>query len=181
MSQLTRDILEVAKLEAGKIALAYDPVVIDKIIEESAQIMEFAIKEKKIDSRLELGVQTSMEGDSGKLLQVMNNLIGNAVKFTPSGGRIVITKSEDNGDVLITVSDTGPGIAENERGLVFSKFEQLKKSQEGVEPGYGLGLSICKSIIELHGGEIGVASKPGEGATFQVRLPKKKPENINPN
>jgi signal transduction histidine kinase len=175
MAQLTRDILDVSKLEAGKMELAYDPIVMDKIIQESAQIMEFAVKEKKIEIRLDLGEETAMEGDSGKLLQVMNNLIGNAVKFTPAGGSIVITKSGDNGSVLITVSDTGPGIAEDQRGLVFSKFEQVKSRQVGVEPGYGLGLTICKSVIELHGGTIGVASAPGEGATFQVRLPVKKP------
>ncbi|MDH4184123.1 MAG: ATP-binding protein [Nitrospinota bacterium] len=175
MMQLTRDILDISKLEAGKVELAYDPVVIDNIILESAQIMEFAIREKKIETRLELGQSTPMEGDSGKLLQVMNNLIGNAVKFTPAGGAIVIAKSVVDESVLITVSDTGPGIPEDEKGMVFSKFEQVKTSQQGVEPGYGLGLTICKSIIELHGGSISLASKPGEGATFHVKLPIKKP------
>ncbi|MDH5509754.1 MAG: HAMP domain-containing histidine kinase, partial [Nitrospinota bacterium] len=171
MSQLTRDILDVAKLEAGKVALAYDPIVIDDIIKESGQIMEFAMTEKKIELRMELGEPTKMEGDSGKLLQVMNNLIGNAVKFTPTEGSIMIAKRVEKTDVLISVSDTGPGIAEEEKGMLFSKFEQLKKSQQGVEPGFGLGLSICKSVIELHGGGITVSSAPGEGATFMVRIP----------
>jgi len=175
MSQLTRDILDVAKLEAGKVTLAYDPIVIDQIIEESAQIMGFAVAEKKIELRIELGEPTRMEGDSGKLSQVMNNLIGNAVKFTPTEGVITITKRVDGPDVLITITDTGPGIAEKDKGLLFSKFEQLKISQQGVEPGFGLGLSICKSIIELHAGKIAVDSAPGEGATFLVRIPLKNP------
>ncbi|MDH5637360.1 MAG: HAMP domain-containing histidine kinase, partial [Nitrospinota bacterium] len=175
MSQLTRDILDVAKLEAGKVALAYDPIVIDDIMRESAEIMEFAVAEKKIKLRMELGEPTKMEGDSGKLLQVMNNLIGNAVKFTPTEGAIIIAKKVERPDVLITVSDTGPGIAEEEKGMLFSKFEQLKKSQQGVEPGFGLGLSICKSVIELHGGTIAVSSALGEGATFMVRIPLKHP------
>lgn len=173
--QLTGDILDMAKLEGGKIKLAYDPIVIDNIVWESVQTMEFATKEKKLRTVIDLGEETQMEGDSGKLLQVMNNLIGNAVKFTPQGGTITISKEASNGNVVIKVSDTGPGIDTEDQGIVFSKFEQVRRHQLGVEPGSGLGLSICKSIVELHGGTIGVASAPGKGSTFHVSLPVRRP------
>lgn len=174
LSQLTNDILDISKLEAGKMRLAYDPVVIDDIIMESMHTMEFATKEKGLWTVLNLGEETRMQGDSGKLLQVMNNLIGNAVKFTPSGGTVRISKEASNGWVVIKVSDTGPGIDDEDKGLLFSKFEQARIIHQGVEPGTGLGLSICKNIVELHGGAIGVTSSPGKGSTFEISLPQER-------
>ncbi|HJM82098.1 MAG TPA: sensor histidine kinase [Nitrospinota bacterium] len=173
LTQLTNDILDISKLEAGKMQLALDPIVIDNIILESIEIMEFATKEKNLTPKIHLGNETFMEGDSGKLLQVMNNLIGNAVKFTPSGGTITVGKTTANQNVIISVTDTGPGIGDADRGLVFDKFEQLRRHQQGVEPGSGLGLSICKGIVDLHGGDISVVSKPNRGSTFTVTLPLK--------
>ncbi|HEB71148.1 MAG TPA: HAMP domain-containing histidine kinase [Nitrospirae bacterium] len=174
LSQLTNDILDISKLEAGKMSLAYDPIVIDDIIMESMSIMEFATREKGLWTVINLGEETQMEGDSSKLLQVINNLIGNAVKFTPDGGTIKISKEASNGSIIIKVSDTGPGIDDEDKGLVFSKFEQARRIHQGVEPGSGLGLSICKSIVELHGGSIGVISSPGKGSTFEITLPVKR-------
>jgi len=175
LTQLTNDILDIAKLEAGKLKLAYDPIILDNIIMESVQTMEFAIRKKDQKTIVNLGEQTHMEGDSGKLLQVMNNLIGNAVKFTPQGGSVTISKEIDDGSVCVKVTDTGPGIDVDDLGIVFSKFEQVRRHQQGIEPGSGLGLMICKNIVELHGGMIGVNSSLGQGSTFYVTLPLRKP------
>lgn len=171
--QLVNDILDVSKLEAGKVRLALDPVELDAVIEESARTMEFAAREKGQTIITELGEKTVAEVDESKLMQVMNNLIGNAVKFTPSGGVVRVAKTVENGDVVILVTDTGPGIPEEEQGMVFEKFEQARRHQQGIEPGSGLGLTICKELVELHGGKISVASAAGKGSTFSIRLPVK--------
>ncbi len=175
LTQLINDILDISKLESGTVSLAYDPIVIDNIITESLQTMEFATKEKELKVDIDLGEKTVMEGDSGKLFQVMNNLIGNAVKFTPKGGEIAVSKETDDETVIIKVKDTGPGIDVRDHGIVFSKFEQVRRHQQGVEPGSGLGLSICKNIVELHFGTIGVESRKNGGSTFQVILPLRRP------
>lgn len=174
LTQLVNDILDVSRLEAGKIKLAYDPIVVDDLINESVMTMEFIAKEKDETISTDLGARTAMEADSSKLLQVFNNLLANAIKFTPRGGKIDVTKRVENGNVIIQVSDTGPGIPKDERATVFDKFEQVKHLHQGVEPGSGLGLTICKSLIELHGGAIGVTGAPGEGSTFKVTLPLKR-------
>ncbi|MBI4665530.1 MAG: sensor histidine kinase [Nitrospinae bacterium] len=173
--QLVNDILDVSKLEQGAARLAYDPITLDNIIEESVKTMEFAALEKEQDIRMDLGEKTAMDADEAKLLQVMNNLIGNAIKFTPRGGNITVTKRTENGAAIIMVSDTGPGIPPEEQSAVFEKFEQLKMSQQGVEPGSGLGLAICKGYVELHRGNIRVTSNAGQGSTFHVSLPLKRP------
>ncbi len=171
LMQLVNDILDVSKIEAGAARITYDELAVDDIIEESVKTMEFAAHEKEQSVTLEMGEKTIMEGDGSKLLHVMNNLIGNAIKFTPRGGSIRIAKRTEDGHALIMVSDTGPGISREERDAVFGKFEQLKRTQQGVEPGSGLGLTICKGYVELHGGTISVAGGEGQGSTFHVRLP----------
>jgi len=179
LMQLVNDILDVSKLESGKVLLAYDPLVIDEIIMESVKTMEYIAREKEQVISLSLGDATAMEGDGAKLLQVINNLIGNAVKFTPKGGQIGVTKRVEDGRVVVMVSDTGPGIPVEEQGFVFDKFEQVKHHQQGIEPGSGLGLTICKSLVELHGGAISVSSVPGQGSTFHVEIPLRRPSGGN--
>lgn len=171
LMQLVNDILDVSKIEAGAARITYDELAVDDIIEESVKTMEFAAQEKGQSVTLAMGGKTVMDGDASKLLHVMNNLIGNAIKFTPRGGSIHIAKKAEDGHVIIMVSDTGPGISREERDTVFEKFEQLKRTQQGVEPGSGLGLAICKGYVELHGGTISVASGEGHGSTFHVRIP----------
>ncbi|MBI5816095.1 MAG: HAMP domain-containing histidine kinase [Nitrospinae bacterium] len=175
LMQLVNDILDVSKLEGGKVILAYDPIVIDDIIEESVRTMEFAANEKKQEITINLGEKTTLDCDGAKLLQVMNNLISNAIKFTPRGGAITVSKTAENGHVTVKVSDTGPGIPADQQGIVFEKFEQLRTHQLGIEPGSGLGLTICKNLVELHGGTVGVSSVSGQGSTFHITLPLKKP------
>ncbi len=179
LMQLVNDILDVSKLEAGAVALSYDLLEIDDIITESVKTMELSANEKGQEIVVNLSGEPSMEGDGAKLLQVMNNLLGNAIKFTPKNGKISITKHVENKAVIISVSDTGPGIPEEDQDMVFDKFEQTKRHQQGIEPGSGLGLTICKNIVNLHEGEIGVESRPGEGSTFNIVLPQQRPSVKN--
>lgn len=171
LMQLVTDILDVSKIEAGAARITYDELAVDDIIEESVKTMEFAASEKGQSVTVDMGDRTVMEGDAAKLLHVMNNLLSNAIKFTPRGGAVGVAKRVEDGHAHIMVSDTGPGISSEERDAVFGKFEQLKRTQQGVEPGSGLGLSICKGYVELHGGTISVTGGEGHGSTFHVRIP----------
>lgn len=172
--QLVSDILDVSRLEKGKVALAYENVDIDELVEESIKTMELIANEKEQKILVDLGKKTVIKADGAKLLQVINNLLGNAIKFTPRKGEIAVSKIVEGENLLLLVSDTGPGIPKEERETVFDKFEQVKNHQQGIEPGSGLGLSICKSIVELHGGSIDVSSRPeGTGSIFTVKIPQK--------
>jgi signal transduction histidine kinase len=105
------------------------------------------------------------------LERVVINLAGNAVKFTPDGGRIDVALATEGSDVVITVADTGIGIPAHEQGLLFSRFFRSSLAQERAIPGSGLGLSIALAIVEQHGGRVDLESAPGVGTTFRVRLP----------
>ncbi len=175
LMQLVNDILDVSKLESGKVMLAYDPVVIDDLINESVMTMIHSADEKDQKIDLSLGEPTLMEGDTSKLLQVLNNLIANAIKFTPKQGKIRIGKRVEEKQLVIMVSDTGPGIPKEERDSVFDKFEQIRGRLGGIEPGSGLGLTICMNLVQLHGGVISVGKGlDGRGSTFYVKLPLKR-------
>ena len=108
-----------------------------------------------------------VEGDRDRLMQVIANLLGNALKFTPPGGSIVIACVERASSIEVSVSDTGPGIATTHLPHVFDRFYQSDRKRGGV----GLGLAIAKGIIDAHGGSIGVESEPGRGARFYFELP----------
>jgi signal transduction histidine kinase len=174
LMQLVNDILDVAKFEAGKMRLAPDPLIIDDLVNEAVMTMSHAAREKDQTIEVTLGDRTEMEGDVSRLLQVLNNLLANAIKFSPAGGVIGVEKRETPDTVTLVVTDTGPGIPEAERAGVFEKFEQLKSQRQGFEPGSGLGLAICKGVIDLHGGTIGVESRAaGVGSAFTVTLPRR--------
>ena len=112
--------------------------------------------------------------DLSKIKQVMNNLVGNAIKFTPEGGQIFLRSVALNADQLrLTVQDTGVGISQEDLEKVFNKFEQVKDRKVGTkgERGSGLGLAICKNLVELHGGRIWVESELGKGSQFHLEIP----------
>jgi signal transduction histidine kinase len=133
--------------------------------------MESLAAEKKLS--LKIAAMPDLpraSGDEGRVTQVLLNLIGNAIKFTETGEvRVEVKASGD--DFLISVADTGPGIASSDQTKIFEEFQQVDGSATRKQGGTGLGLSIAKRIVELHGGKIWVESKPGFGSTFRVRLP----------
>jgi histidine kinase len=109
--------------------------------------------------------------DPLRIEQVLNNLVGNAIKFTPDGGEVVVRASVEDGMLRCEVSDTGIGIAKEDTPKLFQRFTQLDMSNTRSASGAGLGLSIVKAIVDAHGGQVGVASEPGCGATFWFTLP----------
>jgi signal transduction histidine kinase len=119
--------------------------------------------------------ELEIHGDAERLAQVFDNLFSNAVKYTPPGGQVSARVAQENGHAVIRVRDTGRGISESELGEVFTKFFRSKTVVMDAIPGIGLGLAITKTIVDAHGGEIGVSSEFGRGSTFEVRLPVAKP------
>jgi len=172
---LINDILDLSKVEAGKIELVIEKVSLPEIMNETLSL----IKEKAIKNKVKLKQEldpelTHFDVDPQRFKQIMFNLLSNAVKFSkPEGGTITIKSEKEKDMVKISVSDTGIGIKEEDKGKLFKEFEQLDSGITKHYGGTGLGLAITKRLVELHGGRITVESKYGEGSTFIFYLPIK--------
>lgn len=175
--QLINNVLDISKIEAGRLNLAESAFDLQLLIEEVKSVMYAQAVDKGLAFVLDPSpdLPRQIVADMGKLRQVLINLIGNAVKYTPSGRvslRVTVAGSEFSGKVLLTfeVEDTGPGINEQDRQRIFSPFVQLREHPPA-GAGTGLGLAICKQFVELMGGEIGVKSASGQGTVFWFTLP----------
>jgi PAS domain S-box-containing protein len=178
LGAMIREILDFSKLKAGKLTIRPEPTSAAEMLAEAVESMqpwarnkEIALRCRKPDARL------LVRADRRRIIQVLDNLISNAIKFTPQGGRITVgagVKSTDPGVVLFGVRDTGCGIPQESLGQVFEKFAQPAGPET---QGTGLGLAIVREFVKLHGGRVGVASKPGKGATFFFTLPAQSPES----
>ncbi|MFZ0791032.1 MAG: HAMP domain-containing sensor histidine kinase, partial [Chromatiaceae bacterium] len=165
------DVLDLSKIEAGLLTLSVADYSLREVLESAVAELESLAAEKNLALQVSLPHDLPLgKGDPRRITQVLLNLIGNAIKFTESGEVRVCAAAVD-GTIQIAVSDTGPGIAEEDQEKIFEEFHQADTSNTREKGGTGLGLSIARRIIELHGGRIRVASRPGEGATFTVELP----------
>jgi len=174
LARLVDDILDISKLEASKVALELESCAIEKPIKEACDSLAAWAESKNI--KIEQKIQKAMPEiklDFSKIIQVLNNLIGNAVKFTPKNGNITVNAGlcEHGRSVFVSVADNGIGIAKEDIGKVFNKFQQAGERAATDISGTGLGLYIAKEIVELHGGKIWVESEKGAGATFTLTLP----------
>jgi signal transduction histidine kinase len=170
--RIINDILDLSKIEAGKLALDVEPVAMTEVIESCRRI----VAERAAESELELAVDCSpdlplVSGDLCKLKQIVLNLVSNSVKFTPAGGRIMIGVVAAGAAVAVTVEDSGIGIAEEDIPTALAPFGQVDSSLARKYAGTGLGLSLTKSLVELHGGTFELSSRPGEGTTIRFTLP----------
>ena len=174
---LISDILDISKIEAGKLELEYADFSVRSTIEEVVASQMPRITQKRLDIRTELsdGLPEILQGDSLRLKQILLNLLGNAIKFTEHGGISIVAKPfarHDNQLIMrIMVADTGIGMSPEVLERVFSPFEQADSSTTRKYGGTGLGLSICRRLAELMGGRIWAASTPGSGSSFFVELP----------
>jgi two-component system, NtrC family, sensor histidine kinase KinB len=173
LSLLINDLLDLSKLEAGKMELLRELCSIENIIDEAIKSFDAWASAKSI--RMEKNIHgpiSDLYADSNKINQVLNNLIGNAIKFTPNNGSIIIEVSfdDENKEIKVVVQDTGSGIAQGDLKKVFDKFYQAAKAHSEII-GTGIGLSIAKEIVELHGGRIWAESEQGRGAKFIFTLP----------
>lgn len=168
------DILDLTRLEAGKMKFNMEEVQLTDIIEDVIKDSESLAKEKNIIINQRLGYLHPIEGDKERLPQVFTNLINNAIKFTPKNGKITIEAERKGYRTIIAVKDTGIGIPKKDLNRIFDKFYQVDRSATRKYPGTGLGLTICKGIIKAHGGEIMVESEPRKGSTFYITLYSKR-------
>ena len=173
MIALTTEILDVSKLEAGRLSLELRHTDLGALTTEIATRLEPVAQQKRI--RLVVGATTGgppIVADPGRIEQVLMNLLTNALKFTPDGGEIAIEMVELGDAVEIAVRDSGPGISEEELPLLFEKFRQTSSARLVKGPSTGLGLVICRHLVEAHGGRIWAESEPGRGSRFAFRLPR---------
>jgi signal transduction histidine kinase/DNA-binding response OmpR family regulator len=169
MNELIQDLMEITSIESGKLVLATRPERVSALLAEAGSMLRPLAQAHglTLETRVDEGV-SAVEGDSRRLLQVISNLAGNAIKFTPEGGRIEVSATLADGEVRFDVMDTGPGIAPEQLPHVFGRFWQADR---GDRRGIGLGLSIARGIVEAHGGRIWVESDLGEGSTFSFTVP----------
>ncbi|HTY80340.1 MAG TPA: GAF domain-containing protein, partial [Candidatus Bathyarchaeia archaeon] len=168
---LINDVLDLSKIEAGQLTLSLADYSLSEIVNTVVTAMEPLAAEKGLALTVALDPGLPLaRGDDRRLSQVLLNLVGNAVKFTDAGEVRIAGKVSD-GAFLVSVSDTGPGVAAEDRARIFDEFQQVDSSNTRKKGGTGLGLSIARRILALHGGRIWVESAPGQGATFSFTLP----------
>lgn len=173
MGRLLDDLLEIGRTEAGRPTLRLEAIDPHELVESSIEMLR-PTAEGKLALEVEGGAMApAVRADRERILRVLSNLISNAIKFTPIGGRVTLRVEPGDKDVVFAVEDTGPGISEADRERVFERFYRGEGARES---GSGLGLAIAKSLIEAHGGEIWVESEEGAGATFFFTLPVARPD-----
>lgn len=174
LSSLVSELLDLSKIESGKMKMDFQSCSIKKIIEDAARLFLLQLEEKNIVLNKDIGERLSpVKADYNKITWVVTNLIGNAIRYAPSNGtgKIEINVVETANKMLVSVKDNGKGISEEFQKTIFDKFVQIKDESEQPVGGTGLGLAISREIIKAHGGEIWVSSKLGEGSTFYFTLP----------
>ena len=170
--QVVNNILEIAEIEDKRSELTLGPIRLDELLSRVVELIGPTAQGKRIDLRLlEVPAQRTIRADFAKLGQVLYNLIDNAIKFSPKGGTVQIGTKEEPDDVVLFVQDHGIGIARENYELIFESFRQVDEGETRDYGGAGLGLSVARSLVELHGGKIWVESELGQGSTFFVQLP----------
>ena len=169
--RLVNDLLDVAKIDAGKLELNPDSTDLVALVRENVSLNQTLAAKKDVQIRLEDEMLPPVVLDPDKMVQVLNNLINNAVKYSPPGTTIRVRLGREDDHVHLSVQDSGPGIPADDLKRVFQPFETTKLKGPDGEKGTGLGLAIAKKIVEGHGGTIWVQSETGQGASFHVTLP----------
>jgi len=170
---LIKDLLDLSKIEAGKMVQYKEPLTLQEVIQRVVDLMRVEAENKKIDLQFSSPPKVPMiNADRNSMEGIFTNLISNAIKYTPEGGKVWVTLGEGGGFVKATVSDTGIGLKKEDLPRIFDKFYRVKTIETRQIVGTGLGLSIVKSIVDAHLGSISVESEEGGGTTFTVLLPR---------
>jgi CheY-like chemotaxis protein/nitrogen-specific signal transduction histidine kinase len=173
VTRLVDDLLDVSRITSGRLALNRKPIRIAHVLEQVVDTIQSSLFQRALSLDVDADVEASwVEGDEVRLAQVFNNLLVNAIKFTPAGGKITVKARRVHDELEVDVSDSGIGIAAGDIDRVFDLFYQAPQSAERARGGLGLGLPIVKSLVQMHGGSVHAASAgPGQGTTVSVRLP----------
>jgi signal transduction histidine kinase len=168
---LINDVLDLSKIEAGQFTLSIEPYSVGAVVQAVIAATESLASNKGIRLGAEVAADLPAgSGDERRLTQVLLNIVGNAIKFTDQG-EVVIAARTDGDMFEVAVRDTGPGIAPENQAKIFGEFQQIDDSSTRKKGGTGLGLTISKKIVEMHGGAISVESELGKGSIFRVRIP----------
>jgi PAS domain S-box-containing protein len=170
--RLVNDLLDLDRLEAGRMQLDAQELDVCALLTDAVQALEGSAREAGVRIQVEPCAQVPLVADRDRLIQVLVNLLGNAIKFSPAGGVVKLQASllQPSG-VRLSVHDEGPGIDAAHHQRIFERFEQVRGERDLEKRGTGLGLAICRAIVEQHGGTLGVESQPGHGAVFWLELP----------
>jgi PAS domain S-box-containing protein len=171
LERLVDDLLLVARLEAGTFTVETSDVDLQRIVSNCVEAAKPAAEDKDIELTIDTESVGNCSGDSHRLEQLLDNLISNALKYTPEGGRVATRLLRENGHVSIEVQDSGIGIPADEQQYLFDQFFRASTAKSGAIPGVGLGLTIVKAIAEAHRGKVEVESEQGHGTIFRVELP----------
>lgn len=170
---LITDLLDVSKIDSSVVVLEIDKVPLESLLTSTSAMVQESIKKKDIELTIASEPLLNANGDVSRCRQIVLNLLTNAVKFTPKGGKITLRAMDyEDGFVLITVNDTGPGVAPEEQQNIFFDFYQADYVRDSALGGSGIGLALSRRLVELHSGEMGMESELGTGSTFWFTLPK---------
>jgi signal transduction histidine kinase len=168
---LVGDLLFLGDLNAGKLELEPQRLDLARLVGECVEAAQPAAEVRGVELALDESPVPFVEADGARLGQVVDNLVSNALKFTPEGGRVAVRLGSADGAVAIEVEDSGIGVPAAEQALLFDRFYRASSATRRAIPGSGLGLSVAQAIVEAHGGTIRVTSEEGMGSTFRVVLP----------
>jgi two-component system, sensor histidine kinase len=170
LARLVDDLLEVGRVVTGKIVLEQRPIDFADLVHRAVAVFG----ERRNDQHLEITTQSAwIEGDQVRMEQIVNNIVGNAVKYTPAGGSIRIRLACEGGDAVLRIEDTGYGIAPELLPRIFDLFVQGERTLDRAQGGLGIGLTLVRRLVALHGGTVSAFSEgPGRGSVFTVRLPR---------
>jgi two-component system, sensor histidine kinase and response regulator len=171
MLTLVNDILDMAVIESGKIKLQVRPGSLRCLIEERMRVNRVLAEKKRIGLEEDLNDLPPLPFDWNRIAQVIDNLVGNAIKFSPFDSNVVVSLTRVNGTAVVCVRDRGPGISQEDQARVFDEFERLSNCPTGGEKSTGLGLSIARQIVEAHRGMMTIESEVGTGTLFSFTLP----------
>ncbi len=165
------DILDMAKIEAGRIRLDFEELDLDGLLTEALRVVSARAQDKQLELVTKISPELGLRADRRALKQIMLNLLSNAVKFTPAGGRITVRGRAADGCIVLAIADTGIGISKDALARLGRPFEQVESQLTKTHHGSGLGLAIAKSLVELHGGSMRIRSRLGQGTLVVMRMP----------
>jgi signal transduction histidine kinase len=173
LQRIVEDLLLVGQIEANRLELEPAPTDLAELAAETVAAAHAAAAEQGVELALDVQGPLPLEADAGRVRQVLDNLVSNALKFTPSGGSVMVSATDGDGPLRVEVTDTGIGVPFDEIGQLFSRFYRASSATRRAIPGTGLGLVIARAIVEGHGGTISLESVEGEGTRVRVTLPER--------
>jgi two-component system phosphate regulon sensor histidine kinase PhoR len=179
LARLTNDLLDLSRIESRQWPVQLEPISVEAVARRAAEVCAEPARRKRIELRIEVPAEVTVQADARALEQVLVNLLDNAVKYTPDGGRATVSAVVGTDRVDVEVADTGPGIERHHLPRLFERFYRVDPGRSRGSGGTGLGLAIVKHLVQMQGGDIGVETGDG-GTRFRVRLPRATTPAVSP-